>query len=73
MPARGKDDRGVVVVLVAITMMTVVVVASIVINLGGARHARAHDQDSADAIAIAGAAKLDPTGGSNQAACQYGL
>jgi hypothetical protein len=50
-------------------MMALVIVASVVINLGGARHARAHDQDSADAIAIGGAAKLDPTAANNQAAC----
>jgi hypothetical protein len=51
------------------SMLAIVMVASIVIDLGGARHARAHDQDSADAMAIAGAAKIDPTGGSNQNAC----
>jgi hypothetical protein len=66
---RGDGDDGAVIVVIALSMMAIVIMASIVINLGGARHAREHDQDSADAIAIAGAAKLDPTAGSSQSAC----
>src|SRR5581483_207162 len=66
---RIAGDVGAVVVIVAATMAAILVVASIVINLGGARTAHERDQDSADAIAMAGAAKIDPTGGSNQAAC----
>jgi hypothetical protein len=56
-------------VIVAASMAAILVVASIVINLGGARHAHEHDQDSADAIAMAAAANLDSNGGSNQSAC----
>ncbi len=66
---RAGDDRGVVLVIVATTIGALLIVAAIVIDLGGARGARAEDQNSADAIALAGAAKLDPTGGDNQAAC----
>jgi hypothetical protein len=54
----------------AATMAALVIVVSIVIDLGGARNARARDQNMADATAIAGAAKLTPYGGSNQTACQ---
>src|SRR5581483_3080796 len=66
---RASGDAGVVLVIVAAAMAAIVIVVSIVINLGGARHARAHDQDAADAIAIAGASNLNPSGGSSQAAC----
>jgi Flp pilus assembly protein TadG len=66
---RARGDGGVVVVLIAAVIAAVLVVASLVIDLGGARNAREHDQDSADAMALAGAAKLDPTAGNNQAAC----
>lgn len=65
----GDDDEGAVVLLVAMSMTAIVILGSIVINLGGARQAREHDQDTADAMAIAGAAKLDPTGTNDQAAC----
>jgi Flp pilus assembly protein TadG len=50
-------------------MAAVLVVVALVVDLGGARNARAKDQNTADAVALAGAAKLDPTGGNNQAAC----
>src|SRR3954447_13796945 len=50
-------------------MAALVFVAARVIDLGGARQAKAKDQNSADAIALSGAAKIDPTGSSNQAAC----
>ena len=66
---RFADDRGVVVVLVAACMATLLIVASIVIDLGGERHAKARDQTIADATAIAGAARLDPSGANNQGAC----
>ena len=66
---RANDDRGVVLVVVAATIGALLIVAAVVIDLGGARGARAEDQNSADAIALAGAAKLDPTGGNNQSAC----
>jgi Flp pilus assembly protein TadG len=59
----------VIVVLVAATMAALLVVVALVVDLGGARNARAKDQNIADAVALAGAAKLDPTGGNNQAAC----
>lgn len=68
-PVGRGGDAGVVVVLVAAVVAAGLVVASLVVDLGGARHARERDQDSADAMALAGAAKLHPTGGSNQAAC----
>ena len=66
---RFTDDRGVVVVLVAACMVALLVVASIIIDLGGERHAKARDQDIADAAALAGAASIDPSGGTNQGAC----
>ena len=68
-PKRCDDDRGLVVVIVAASMAALVFVAALVIDLGGARQAKAKDQNSADAIALAGAAKIDPTGSSNQIAC----
>jgi Flp pilus assembly protein TadG len=58
-----------VVVLVAAIMSALLVVVALVVDLGGARTARSKDQNTADAIALAGAAKLDPTGGDNQAGC----
>ena len=67
--SRFRDDRGVVLVLVAACLAALLVVASLVIDIGGARHAKTKDQNSADAIALAGAAKLDPSGSNNQAAC----
>jgi hypothetical protein len=66
---RARDDDGAVLVIVAATLAAIFIVAALVINLGGARHAREHDQDSADAIATAGAAKLSANGASNQNAC----
>lgn len=66
---RCDDDRGVVVVIVAASMAALVFVAALVVDLGGARQAKARDQNTADAIALAGAAKIDPTGSSNQIAC----
>lgn len=63
------SDRGAVILVVAMTMAAIVILASLVINIGGARYARARDQDSADAMALAAAAKLDASGGNNQAAC----
>src|SRR6476659_3493022 len=50
-------------------MAALVFVAALVIDLGGARQAKAKDQNYADAIALAGAAKIDPTGSTNQFAC----
>lgn len=56
-------------VIVAACMAALVFVAALVIDLGGARQAKTRDQNSADAIALAGAAKIDPTGSTNQYAC----
>jgi hypothetical protein len=56
-------------VLVAACLAALLVIASLVIDIGGARHAKTKDQNSADAIALAGAAKIDPTGSNSQAAC----
>lgn len=67
---RLRDDDGVVLVLMAASMAAILIVVSIVIDLGGARNARARDQNMADATAIAGAARLAPANGSNQTACQ---
>src|SRR3954452_13029645 len=67
--SRASDDKGVVMVVVAATIGALLIVAAFVIDLGGARHARAKDQNSADAIAMAGAARLDPTGSNNAGAC----
>src|SRR4051794_35248054 len=67
--SRAHDDRGVVLVLVAACLAALLIVASLVIDIGGARHAQTKDQNSADAIALAGAAKLDPSGSNNQSAC----
>jgi len=66
---RARGDDGLVVVFAAMTMATLVLVAALVIDLGGARNARAKDQNTADAVAMAGAAKIAPNGGSNQTAC----
>lgn len=65
----GDRDSGAVILVVAMTMTAIVILSSLVINIGGARYARARDQDSADAMALAAAAKLDASGTSNQAAC----
>jgi hypothetical protein len=56
-------------VVVAAIVAALLVVVSIVIDLGGARNARAKDQNTADATALAGAAELDASGSNNQAAC----
>ena len=68
-PRRCDDDHGLVVVIVAACMAALVFVAALVVDLGGARQAKARDQNTADAIALAGAARIDPTGSSNEIAC----
>ncbi|MEY2435308.1 MAG: hypothetical protein QOF97_144 [Acidimicrobiaceae bacterium] len=66
---RACGDDGVVIVIIAALIASLLVVASLVIDLGGARHARERDQDGVDAMALAGAAKLDASSNSNQGAC----
>src|SRR5436190_8080948 len=66
---RFTDDHGVVIVLVAACMAALLIVASIVIDLGGERNAKSRDQDIADATALAGAAAIDPSVANNQGAC----
>lgn len=56
--ARRRDDRGVVLVLVALTLALVAVMAAFAIDLGFARQEARHVQGSADAAALAAAQEL---------------
>ncbi len=53
-PARPDDERGAVLVLVALTMVVLLIVTAIVIDLGYARGGAGFDQSSADLAALAG-------------------
>lgn len=52
--SRPDDERGAVLVLVALTMVALLIVTAIVIDLGYARGGAGFDQSSADLAALAG-------------------
>lgn len=49
----ARDDRGVVLILAAITLVTLLVLSAFAIDVGGAYNARRQDQTAADAAALA--------------------
>lgn len=56
-----RSERGAVLVLVAITMVSLVIIAAIVVDIGYAKQQRRSSQNSADAAALAAAQDLDGT------------
>ncbi len=56
-----SDDRGVVTVLGALVMVTLLVSVAFAVDLGNARQFKRQAQATADAAALAGAAQLDGT------------
>jgi uncharacterized membrane protein len=56
--SRPDDERGAVLVLVALTMVALLIVTAIVIDLGYARGGAGFDQSSADLAALAGGEAL---------------
>ena len=64
-----SDDRGVVLVLVAAAMGTILVLVALVLDLGGARRDREADQVAADAMALAAVADLGGSARSAERAC----
>lgn len=59
--ARAREDSGVVMVLVAISMLALLVFVALVIDLGYSRQAARHEQGAMDAASLAGARQL-PSG-----------
>lgn len=67
---RGRDDSGVVIVLVAAALGALLVMVALVIDLAGARRDRDADQLAADAMALAGAQGMAGATNTGTAACQ---
>jgi Flp pilus assembly protein TadG len=53
-----RDERGISVLIVALTLVTLVVMAALAIDLGDVRQVRSQEQNAADAGALAGAQDL---------------
>ncbi|MGK2949474.1 MAG: pilus assembly protein TadG-related protein, partial [Acidimicrobiales bacterium] len=66
----ARDDRGVVVVLVAAVMGAILVMVALVLDLGGARRDREVDQIAADAAALAAVGDLGDGGADASSACE---
>jgi hypothetical protein len=59
---RARDERGVVLVLTALTLIVVLAFTALVIDLGNARQERRNRQNLADAVALAAAQGLPDEG-----------
>ena len=57
-PRRGRDDRGISLIVVALCMVAICGVAAIVVDLGNARQVRRELQGGVDAAALAGSLDL---------------
>lgn len=66
----GRDDSGVVIVLVAAAVGALLVMVALVVDLAGARRDRDADQVAADAMALAGAEGMSGATNTGTAACQ---
>ena len=67
---RGRDESGVVIVLVAAAIGALLVMVALVLDLAGARRDRDADQLSADAMSLAGAQGMSGATNAGTAACQ---
>lgn len=58
---RSRDDRGVVLILMALTLTAMLIASAMAVDLGNARQFKRQAQATADAAALAGAGNLDGT------------
>lgn len=70
-PTVRRGERGVVLVLAALAMVTMLVIAALVVDIGGLYAARRQDQNSADAAALAAVQDISDRTSARKSAIDY--